>query len=814
MDTDIAGPSSNGDRNTTKNITFDKKLKKKKRSQWCSAINCTNNRLGNKDMSFFRFPKDKERCRRWVLNSRRKDLLNKSAEHLHKSNVLCPNHFELSEFTSLKKTRLKRLKAIPTLFNVPNPPNKIISTRQCPKQRKSASVKKVPMKNKKVSPAPELQKENPKVSALKKKIDSQRKRIKRLRTTHKKPAILVKKDIEHLKNLSSKYLKAETYNFFCSQLDRSLIKKGKWSSKDKSNALSIYHSSPKTYRLLQKQFTLPSIKTLNRTMKNIDIYPGFSKQVLDAFKIKVSNMTPKDKLCALVFDEIALKHTLSYNNQKDFIEGYEDYGDDRIIDCDSPADHATVFVARGLVPKWKQPFGYILTSSTIKADILKDLLIKALSNLKATGVIVKVVICDQGSNNRAVLPKLGVSETNPFFIHEEQKVFFLMDPPHLIKSVRNNLKNYDFVTSEGEVSWKVIKDFFERDLTTRTRMAPKLTSKHINVPPFSKMAVYLATQVLSKSVANGIAWCVDFGIFPESYMATSNFIKQIDDLFDVFNSFGDITKAKYRIPITKNSIHIPFLKSSLVWLKELKYIKRKPDGSVKKVLPATKLPCFRGWIQSINALLLLVDDILSEDIPSLCTNRLNQDCVENMFSIVRGKGGHRDNPCPAEFRFAFRQIMVDRLLSVSEYSNCKDDVDHFLLNLSSSTITTSASVNTATAPLSTVITTHSEVVQSVDAALHPHIQENIQEKIQEENIIAYICGFIIKKLVNAKIACLKCGDVLEESTETNARHLGLITAKQHDHCQKGGLFKPTIIMTNVVIVFENITRQKQIHMKR
>ena len=75
--------------------------------------------------------------------------------------------------------------------------------------------------------------------------------------------------------------------------------------------------------------------------------------------------------------------------------------------------------------------------------------------------------------------------------------------------------------------------------------------------------------------------------------------------------------------------------------------------------------------------MLLVDEIVPEDIPNLCTNRLNQDCVENMFSIVRGKGGHRDNPDPKEFRLAFRQVMVDRLLSVSEFSNCKDDVDHF-----------------------------------------------------------------------------------------------------------------------------------------
>ena len=161
-------------------------------------------------------------------------------------------------------------------------------------------------------------------------------------------------------------------------------------------------------------------------------------------RLKCPTCPPKDRLCALVFDEITLKHNLSYNTEKNYVEGYEDYGDDRPIDCDDPADHATAFVARGLVQKWKQPFGYILSSSTIKAAALKDLLIKAVILLKSIGSIVKIVICDQGTNNMAVLPKLGVSERNPFFMHEGQKVLVMMDPPHLIKSVRNNLKKYDF----------------------------------------------------------------------------------------------------------------------------------------------------------------------------------------------------------------------------------------------------------------------------------------------------------------------------------------------------------------------------------
>ena len=375
----------------------------------------------------------------------------------------------------------------------------------------------------------------------------------------------------------------------------------------------------------------------------------------------------------------------------------------------------------------------------------------------------------------------------------------MVDTPHLIKSVRNNLKQYDFISPEGEVSWAVIVQFYERDRTTRTRMAPKLTNKHIRVPPFCKMKVSLATHVISKSVANGITWCVDFNIFPESCLATATFLSKFDDLFDVFNSAGNFSKSKYRVPISINSVHISFLKEMRDWINKLQYVKQKPDGSDRHIFPATNLPCFRGWIQSINALLILVEDLQTDNIHNLCTKRLNQDCVENMFSVVRGKGGHRDNPSPVEFRYAFRQIMVDRLISVSEYSNCQDDIDHFLLNL-----TPASKPRVVQQQPPTATGTSAVVSRCVDTAVLYQRDFNVQE----ENIIAYCSGFILKKMTAAGIMCEKCRNILEETTNLNQRHLGLIWAKQYEHCEAGGLFKPSLLMTNVVIVFEDVFKKE------
>ena len=55
--------------------------------------------------------------------------------------------------------------------------------------------------------------------------------------------------------------------------------------------------------------------------------------------------------------------------------------------------------------------------------------------------------------------------------------------------------------------------------------------------------------------------------------------------------------------------------------------------------------------------------------------------MENMFSVIRGKGGDRNNSDPQQFSAAFRQVVVDQLLKPSDFGNCQDDLDSILLSL-------------------------------------------------------------------------------------------------------------------------------------
>ena len=72
--------------------------------------------------------------------------------HLHKNNHLCGLHFEISQFINrINKNRLIP-KATPTLFDISNPPSKILSSRKKPLERNiifpKKNLKKIPVMSK------------------------------------------------------------------------------------------------------------------------------------------------------------------------------------------------------------------------------------------------------------------------------------------------------------------------------------------------------------------------------------------------------------------------------------------------------------------------------------------------------------------------------------------------------------------------------------------------------------------------------------------------------------------------------------------
>ena len=336
----------------------------------------------------------------------------------------------------------------------------------------------------------------------------------------------------------------------------------------KALALSLLHSSPRTYRMLQDVFKLPSVKTLSRVMEKINVYPGFNENIMKALRQKVALQSNQERLCAVVMDEMAIKEALLYNAEMDAIEGFEDFG--RLGEIKFVANHALVFMVRGLTSKWKQPVGYFLSSGPMTGATMKELLCECIQKVTEVGLNVKVLIGDQGSNNRNLFEKvLGASPKKPYFTASE-KVFVLYDPPHLLRSIRNNLKKHGFSVGGVHVLWKYIEQFYQADSKLPIRMAPELTSRHIDLPPFAPLRVKLATEVLSHSVAAGISTLCSLKALPQEAQHTAEFVERMDQLFNVFNSSTLSSTAKMRYAMSENSKHKEFLADCLEWLSQVR----------------------------------------------------------------------------------------------------------------------------------------------------------------------------------------------------------------------------------------------------
>ena len=574
------------------------------------------------------------------------------------------------------------------------------------------------------------------------------------------------KKVQKAIDLVSELFDGSLRDFFVTQLKLSgRAKKGnRYSNDDKAVALSLFHTSPKCYRLLKKLFCLPSISTLKKCMHNVQIFPGFHPLIFEALKQKSEVFDDNEKVCCLIFDEMALKSHLQYNSKSDTIDGFATVNEgsaEKFV-----ANHASVFMIRGLTTNWKQPVGYFLSNGPLKSTLVKKLLLQCIGLVSDIGLKVKVVICDQGSNNRSAINSLGVTVERPFFVVNEQKVFVCYDPPHLLKNVRNNLKKADFSVNNNAVSWRHIKEFYLFDRNMEMRMARKLTDKHIYLPAFSNMNVKLAAQVFSNSVAVGINTLVQCKKLEEQAIYTARFIKQFNNLFDAFNSRSKFHSVEFLRCISKDSSHLPFLKSSLKWIQ---CIKTKSKSI---------LPCLFGWQISISCVIQLCDELFRQPHFSyLLTSRLNQDCLENFFSVIRGKGGHRDNPSCVEFRAAYRDSCIDAMFVKAKNSNCEGQFDSFLLKLSSFENTRKKSL----------------IFEAVEAPLPPseHLCEYpVNMSLPQINVTAYVAGYLLRKVKDQGL-CSVCLNAWIQNSNDLSKNPKFIFLSGKKYNADSNLFVPT-----------------------
>ena len=646
-----------------------------------------------------------------------------------------------------------------------------------------------------VKPGPDTARENagqrtkPKVSTHRVKIHRLKGKIKTLTASLEKAS--KSGSITNIIKNASRYLDTSTLDFFASQLriGKQRLKGRRYTNKDKLFAFALHYQSPSAYRFCRKIFALPCERSLRRWLEKVRVQPGFNNTSFEILQRKAKTMSERDKVCVLTLDEMSLKSGLYYDLQKDIIEGMEDFGS--LGKSKNLATQALVFMVRGLACKWKQPVGYFLANAATPGSKQKVLLLECIEKIEEAGFTVKVVIGDQGSNNRKMFRMMGVSADKPFIERKTsegnvQKVYCMFDPPHLLKSVRNNLKQHIFVVDGHKVNWNYIVEFYNHDSKLPLRTAPKLTAKHIELPPFTKMRVCLASQVLSHSVASGILTYSSLGKLPSEAVYTAEFLERMDKLFDSFNSRKLRETKTYRAAATPSSVHVSFWKDCIEWIKKWKV----KDGSTDKIA------CFQGWVTTITAVVQLFNELTTGDQFSfLLTNRLNQDCLENLFSILRSRGGHRDNPTANEFRAALKQVMCSKMMAPLGNQNWESDSDSFL----DLTASFKSQGNSGTSEGST---------ETNDDHFN-HICDNLDKMIDQpqNNVIVYVAGYLAKQILAKHKNCETCKNALLKNAafmEDPSELLLNYKAYCIEESDFGGLTVPSDNFSDFVVVCEKV----------
>ena len=383
-----------------------------------------------------------------------------------------------------------------------------------------------------------------------------------------------------------------------------------------------------------------------------------------------------------------IQDNLVWDKHSGELIGYVDLGDDDINfatlkECDKIASHMLVFLIRSVVNPLKFSFANFDTDGATSMQMF-PLFWKAVGILEIKcNLKVIAATCDGASPNRKLFrmhSHMTCNDTDDVDViykvlnmySPDRYIYFISDPPHLIKTSRNCLSNSGsgrgtrfMWNNELYLVWAHISSLFFEDLDLGLKLLPKLTQEHINLTPFSVMNVSLAAQVLSSSVAQAL---IAFG--PVEAAGTAKFCNMMDQFFDCMN----VRNTKEHILKIK-----PFLKpfsdvndQRFDWLLNvfLKYFsdwKESVDNRVgANYTQNARSNMFISW-QTHEGLKLTCHSIvevtkflLENGVPYVLTERFNQDPLENYFGRQRSMGMRKDNPSVRDFGFNDNTIRTAR----------------------------------------------------------------------------------------------------------------------------------------------------------
>lgn len=385
---------------------------------------------------------------------------------------------------------------------------------------------------------------------------------------------------------------------------------------------------------------MPSVSTIRKWYSTINGKPGFSSEAFTTLKCKCNeaNQDGKEILVAVIYDETAIRQQEEYDQHTDTKTGFVNYGTD--IDKSGEkkyAKEALVFLVSGINFKFKIPVAYFLTAG-VKSNEKAALLQQVILLVGKTGAKVVGLVYDGLVSNIAAAKELGAnfSKNEPYFMnpHSDDKIFLFPDACHSLKTTRNRLgsKGIFYNGENNKIEWRYIEELEKYQRENKVNLGNKLTKVHIQWQK-KKMSVRIAAETLSNSVADSIEFLrkKDVEAFQGSE-ATVDFIRRINNIFDILNSKDTNDGICFKRPISPETKHeyFEYFDESIEYIKRLKLSLKG-----KSILTTRSKIAFLSFIVSMQNFRsfyeIYVEAGILENIP---TFHFSQDHLELLFACT------------------------------------------------------------------------------------------------------------------------------------------------------------------------------------
>lgn len=423
----------------------------------------------------------------------------------------------------------------------------------------------------------------------------------------------------------------------------------------RSFCLTLHFYSPRAYRYVRSKFNnnLPSISTIRNWYSSLNASPGFTVESFENLKKKVTELNEeagdggrKKLICCLLCDEMAIRRHIQFNPATKKFDGFIDTGRPLPDQSSLPvAKDALVYMVSGVTDDFKIPIGYFIASG-LNADERAALTSEALVRLNEIDIEIVAMNLNGLPANIAMYKLLGADfdAEKAYFPdpkYPNRKIFALLDPPHMLKLVRNCVGTRNLVDGDGGIiRWDYFKMLYEAQKSLPWNLANNITRAHVDYQK-QKISVKLAAQIFSNSVADAMEFmkgeCSQF----IDVDATVKFIRTVNDIFDIMNSTKKSDNATgFKAPISALTHQEIFQRFDEA---ESYFIGLSVEGETKPIFKSTVCTGFIGFYHDMmNFKRIYEEYVQANKTDVLITHRFSQDLIETFFGSIRSMGGKDD----------------------------------------------------------------------------------------------------------------------------------------------------------------------------